>query len=289
MLALQRRFELQDRGRSLEEAIHQADTDLISYRVPSEVMGSRIMSLILKSPYVVFGPYQYGRAHMLAEMVKDMIQGVDPARRWEAVGKLTILGGLGVAGYYGANKLLQYVTGNPQASVANVGPFGPLRAIGEKIVGTRDWGSLMSSLFDLAPILEVINQLDTGKDRWGEDLVPGSGPIDVPIEVGEAAASYIAPVQLALHALQKTDGWKRSLGSQFGLKLPEPGNAQAIAAAKNREAGIDLGRVRRDIIDQWVREWLHQPLPPAKPKGRPRGQSKLPVSVWWAEHHPGSQ
>ena len=257
--ALQRQFELEARGLSKREAIRQAEIDIPNYRVPSEVMGTRIGSLILKSPYVVFGPWQYGRAKMLSSMVKDLVQGADKERRWEALGKLTMLGALGVGGYAGGNYTLKKATGNPDATVANVGIYGPLRGIYDYATGKKDWSGMMGSLFDLGPILDVINELDTGKNRWGQSLVPGSG-VSVPIEVGEAAAQHVYPVALALHALEKTDGWKRSLGTLFALNLPEPGLQKAIEGAKAKEASIDLGRVRRDILDQWVRMWLHDPV-----------------------------
>src|SRR5262249_7820261 len=71
---MQRVMELQRKGMGIREAIKEAEKHIPNYRLPSEIMGSRIMSEVMGNPnLLMFNRYHYGVFNSYANMIKDAV------------------------------------------------------------------------------------------------------------------------------------------------------------------------------------------------------------------------
>ena len=245
MLMLQRQFELEARGKPTRQAIFEAEKDIPNYRVPSEVMGSRLLSMGLKSPnFMNFGRYHYGLMRSLSEMVKDMIgPKATLAERTEAAGKLTVLGMIGILGFPALDALLRQVTGNEDATARRAGPLSVLSAGGtlarnayqkfsgesadlrnpfgqQLLPGDKEWVSITAPLMTPAPTMAMIPEVVWGRDWMGREIVdPRASPMGMAVQTGEAVASHISPLQMLMQSAQE-GGATQAAGGLVGLSLP---------------------------------------------------------------------
>jgi hypothetical protein len=278
MLMLQRQFELEAKGMPTREAIFQTERDIPNYRIPSEVMGSRNLSLALKSPSLFnFGRYHYGLVRSLGEMIKDMIgPKATLAERTEAAGKLTVLGMIGVLGYPALDTLLRQVTGNQDATVKRAGPLGVLSAggylarntyqkftgetadlrnpMGQQLLpGDKEWVSIVAPLLTPAPTMTMIPEVAWGRDWMGREIVdPRSSPMGMAVQAGEAATSHISPLGMARQSMEE-GGTAQALGGLVGFSLPRktPGPS---GRTEKMLRGRARSRERRDPVQNWIEE-----------------------------------
>lgn len=255
MFMLQRQFELMRKGLPVRAAIREAERDIPNYRVPSEVMGSRAVSELIRSPrYLLFGRYKYGQFRALSEMAKDLVKGSGEQRK-EAMGKLLVLFGLGAVAYPLADRAVRAVTGNPQASVYRRGPMSPIQAPIDLEQGQRDWMSAVSSIVTPAPAVSGALELTRNQNAFGQPIVkPGSSPLGVAIQLGEYAGSQIGPLQTAEDLARQ--GIDPVIARQLGIKLPTPQATAAKAKAERRELPAARRAEARDPVEQAIRRAL---------------------------------
>lgn len=168
---LQRVFELEGRGLSRAEAIKEAEKHIPNYRIPSQVMGSRMFSEVMQDPAVTsFGRYHYGVWNSYSNMVSDLVKG-SKKERIEAVGNMMALGLLAYGVYpivdYGLHKL----TGNEDIRKLRRGPAAIPDAV-YKLLGPKEKSmtDIIGNSITLSPVFkEGIQQLSnrdlfTGKN-----------------------------------------------------------------------------------------------------------------------------
>jgi hypothetical protein len=255
MLLLQRQFELEAKGLPTREAIMQAEKDIPNYRIPSEIMGSRPLAEALRNPNIAnFGRYKYGQIKSLGSMVTELIgPKATPRERFEAAGKLTVLGVLGTVAYPIMDAALQQKTGNPEAQVRRFGPLAPLDAIYGFSTGQRDYASAIASFLTIAPVAEMGVEALTGNNpETGQPLVDANTTLGRNVQRGEAVASHLYPAQLAMQAMHP-GGLAQAGGGLVGLRLPPPGTAQRRAKAQRMQRGRAKSREKRDPVENTLR------------------------------------
>jgi hypothetical protein len=270
MLMLQRQFELEMKGMPTRQAIRSAEKDIPNYRVPSEVLGSHSMAMAIKSPnWLNFGRYKYGQINALGQMVKDMIGPKATAReRWEAVGKLTVLGTIATMGYPALDALLQGMTGNENAQVRRAGPFALLDAMRGLAQGDKEWAAAVSSFITPSPIVEGIVETATDVDWLGRPVVDDrASGLGMGVQAGEAVANQFYPAQLGMQAArtaQQGGNPAQALAPLVGLKMPAatPGPS---GRTEKMLRGRARARERKDPIEGWISE--HNPFDVAPPPG----------------------
>lgn len=275
MMMLQRKFELEARGKNPREAIFEAERDIPNYRVPSQVAGSRMLAEALKdSNKMNFGRYRYGQIRAISEMMKDLLgppSKTNMQARWDALGKLTILGFIGVSLYPALDAVLQEVSGDEHAHVHRFGPMTPLSAggalarnayrvgggdvpdkINKLLPGDKGWASAISSVVTLAPTWQGAVEFGSNHDWLGREVVgsqvTGLGP--AAIQVGEAVGNQLMPTRAAMQALGP-GGPEQALGGLVGLNLPgrEPGPS---GRTQKMLRGRERSRERRDPVQQLI-------------------------------------
>lgn len=250
MFMLQRQFELERKGLATRDAIFQAEKDIPNYRVPSEVMGSHVLSEILRSPnWINFGRYKYGQVKAIGSMVKDMVgPNVTGQARIDAIGKATVMAAMATVAYPLINNGIQQLTGNPDASLRAFGPFALSNAIQGFYEGQKNWVSAVSSFMSLAPVIDLATKIKTNQDVFGRKII---NPAHTgPEQVGDAMRAAIGqfyPGQLLLQTL-KPGGTEASIGSLLGLSLPPV--PQQRPAYERREENIYRRQMRKEWLDK---------------------------------------
>lgn len=254
MFMLQRQFELERQGLPVRAAIREAERDIPNYRVPSEVMGSRAVAALIKSPYaVMFGRYKYGQFRAYAEIIKPLLKG-SAEERHEAAGKLLVMGLLMYGAYPLADAALKKVTGNPDAQAQRFGPFSVPEALTELSTGQRDWVSALSSIISPAPTIETGTEVLHNRDVFGREIInPESTGLGKAVQAEEYAVGKVPPAAMVQQGLTRPGGLGQSLGRAVGIKLPDAQAAARREKGKQYERRQARGRERKDVIEQYLR------------------------------------
>lgn len=265
MFLMQRYFELMRKGMARPAAIQQAEREIPNYRIPSEVMGSRFMSQVMRNPdLLAFGRYKYGQFRAYAETIKDLLgPGKSAAERTRALGQAMLLGLFAYGVYEYANPAVQKLTGNPGANVQAGGPWAPVQAVGEYGLGwgkeQRDWATMVGSIITPSPLFEGASEAVTGRNFFGQNIVNRESPWEDQIaQGGEWAASKVGPLELAQQATNP-GGAGRAMARQIaGVKIPNPAGARGRVFAEKQDRARAKSFARRDVPAQVIREKLRK-------------------------------
>ena len=90
MMTMQRVLELERKGMRTREAITEAEKHIPNYRIPPQVLGSRMFAAALKDPSLtVFSRYHYGQWKSYAHMAKDLASAYqNPGQAFKAMGNV---------------------------------------------------------------------------------------------------------------------------------------------------------------------------------------------------------
>lgn len=172
VLYMQRYLELRDKGASVEQAIHDTELFMPTYRMPSRVLGMRWPSQVLGSMNITaFGRYTVSKFTAIANEIKTL---VDPKASYEgrtaAVGRLAVTTLMMTVGQAYMNSLMQQITGNENASFGFGGPLGIVEKGAKFLEGPTvdNFSKLLSTMFTPAPLpVEAFSQI------WGRDSFTG--------------------------------------------------------------------------------------------------------------------
>ncbi len=122
---MQHVMELERKGMPIREAIAKAEKHIPNYRIPPQVMGSRLLAERLKDPTVFeFSRYHFGQFASYAHMAKDLVgKNATKAERLEAMGNVFITGVIMLVIWPLINKGIQKLTGRDDIEL---GPKGSL-------------------------------------------------------------------------------------------------------------------------------------------------------------------
>lgn len=158
---VQRVLELEGKGMSRQEAIHEAERDIPNYRIPAQVLGSRPLAQIMQDPNVtVFSRYHYGVFKSYAEMLKGISKG-----NVEDMGKLFTLGVLTWGIYPVISMGLAKITGDERAEKLKRGPAAFPSNLIDMYEGDKTWGQVLGSAFTWAPGARLAVGLIAGGGR----------------------------------------------------------------------------------------------------------------------------
>lgn len=251
---LQRQFELERRGLPVREAIRQAERDIANYRVPTEVMGSHAMSQFLQDPtFMAFGRYRYGQIGQIARIVHDIVgPGVKGSARFEAIGKATVGVAVAMGAFALLNAGLQSMLG-PNARFLPSGPFSLVSAVYGWTTGQKDWVSMIGSLLTLAPAIDILGYIKTGKDIFGRDVIgKGSSTAGKVAESLEAIANSYYPAKL-LVTLAKNGPEEVLLNLLHATNKPPYKPTAKSVQYQRRE---QRGRENHDAFEQWLKQHI---------------------------------
>ncbi|HXC76801.1 MAG TPA: hypothetical protein VNU19_07105 [Candidatus Acidoferrum sp.] len=263
ILMLTREFEHERMGRTVSEAIQKTEQDIVAYRLPSSI--NRVIHGLFNSPLVsMFGRYDYGQARGLALMVKQAVMGSKLTSRAEAIGKLTVLLGVGVFGYGALNNWLEKTTGNPNASFSSFG-YQKFVHAGFEVAEGR-WAAAIGTVLHLSPFINILEELQSGLDKWGQPLINTAGTWrDTAISIAEKMGNSLPLGADGISALQHSNNTDQFLeqfiGSQVGLRLGPGQSAGQKLYWKGRDQKTARRQLQKDKIIQGehsIEGWLTQ-------------------------------
>jgi len=211
---------------TLKEAIDVAERHMPNYRLPSEVVGSRIVSQVLRDPRVsLFSRYHYGMVKSLVNTLKD----VDPRNLKTPEGRQHFREGvdsmiaIGVALsvlYPLMDKMAEAVFGEG-AEQRRAGPFHLLHAGLDVYSGKKDASALVWPVFTFNPVLLTLGQLGLNKKVFsGKNIYhPDDDFATIMGDVGMYTAGQIPQVPPVMSATADEGGESKLLAKQLDIKV----------------------------------------------------------------------
>jgi hypothetical protein len=211
---------------TLKEAIDVAERHMPNYRLPSEVVGSRIVSQVLRDPRVsLFSRYHYGMVKSLVNTLKD----IDPRNLKTPEGRQHFREGvdsmvaIGVALsvlYPLMDKMAEAVFGEG-AEQRRAGPFHLLHAGLDVYSGKKDASALVWPVFTFNPVLLTLGQLGLNKKIFSGKSVyhPDDDFATIMGDVGMYTAGQIPQVPPVMSATADEGGESKLLAKQLDIKV----------------------------------------------------------------------
>ena len=268
--------ELMEKGKSLLDAIHEAEKDIPNYRINSRIVvdnqaGRAASRFLQNSLFSAFGRYNNNKWRAVADMVKDIAKG-SGKDRVEAIGKALALASLVYFVGWPLTAAIKQLSGknNKQAS-----PFGPvavtddLKQIGElvapktmKRLGATDdqvqATQLFQSLIGLSPVLDESVTQVTGHNPYTDQPVQTLG------ERVQSAAQQVSPLGIASGLASgresTTDEIVKATIGERNVRKPAPPRVQT------QDAKARIKRENQQPVNKFITE-MGKKLKPFSPDG----------------------
>jgi len=242
ILSIARQSELAEKGVPFAQAIKQTEEHMPNYRVPGQVLGSRLMSQVLTSPVAtMFGRYQYNRLASYMNMAKTMVADPSIKNKAEALDKLAMLGVMLTLYYPALDKAWQAVTGNQNAKVTRPGAASVPQAAMDVASGEKGPAQGMQSVFSPG-VVEAPIELYHGRYLWSgqpvaypENLTDGH-PDQFARDLGSWIGSKISPVGQAQRIVEGGQSAEQFALSQIGVSTPTDQQMANKAKYGNKDA-----------------------------------------------------
>lgn len=249
ILSVARQMELAEKGVPFSKAIKMTEEHMPNYRVPGQVLGSRMISQLLTTPIAsMFGRYQYNRLASYMNMAKDMVSKETSIKdKAAAMDKLAMLGVMLTMYYPMLDKAWQGITGNKNAKVVRPGAASVPQALGEMVEGQKGPAQAAQSIFSPG-VVEAPIEAYHGRYLWSgqpiaypENLTDGH-PDQFARDIGAWIGSKISPVGQGQRIIEGGQDPKQFLLSQIGVQSPTDKQVAGKQFFKNRDAKTALRR-----------------------------------------------
>ena len=233
----------------LKDAIAEAERHMPNYRMPSEVLSSRMLSQVLRDPRVsMFSRYHYGMMRSLINTVKD----IDPRNLKtpegrqhfrEGVDSMLAIGvALGVL-YPLMDQMAEAVFGEG-AEQRRAGPYHMIQAAMDVSSGKKDASALIWPMFTFNPMLLTLGQLAINKKIFtGKEIYhPDDSIGDIASDVGSYAVGQVPQASPVISASTEEGGATKLVARQFDIKAKTEKDLEREARAKAYQQRTKKGR-----------------------------------------------
>jgi hypothetical protein len=166
MFMLQRVFELERKGLAADQAIREAEKHIPNYRIPPEVLGSRIVASVLKEPALTeFSRYHYGMLKSYAHMARDLAVGTGK-ERFDAMGNIMATAVMMAAVWPVVNYGIQKLTGDKDLELGPKGSTTIPKDLLDLYNGNKDFIQVLSGLVTIAPVLRTGMEMFPSNMDW---------------------------------------------------------------------------------------------------------------------------
>ena len=236
----------------LKDAIQEVERHMPNYRMPSEVLGSRGVSKVLKNPNIsMFSRYHYGMVKSLVNTMKDLnpqnLTSVEGRRHFrDGVDSMLAIGVAMAAIYPIMDSLAQALFGEG-AEQRRAGPYHLIHAGEQVLSGERDASALIWPVFTFNPMLLTLGQaafnknIFTGKPIYHPDDPAG----DIASDIGSYAVKQIPQASSLMAAVQEDGGEGKFVAKQLDIKVKTEKQREAERTARKREAAAAKGRIKK--------------------------------------------
>jgi hypothetical protein len=261
MIYTQSYLEKIEKGMSPQEAMIRTEQHIPNYRLPTTIMGSRAAAKVVGEPLAfAFSPYHYGVFNSYAHVVKDLAKGT-AEERVDAIGKLMIMGAMGMVVYPLLDKAAGYITGNPNAEAHRRGPIAIPNAMVRALQGKGDITQSLRSTMTLSPLAATAIEAYNNRDFANREILQkgtvariGTGPNRVQaagsaaVQEGEhLARGLVSPYGTAANALDAKRNLGQGLRDQLlDIKNPTPQATRYEQAARIKALGEERQRALKN-------------------------------------------
>ena len=236
----------------LKDAIIEAERHMPNYRMPSEVLGSRGLSKILRNPNVsMFSRYHYGMVKSLVNTIKDInpqnLKSPEGRKHFrEGVDSMLAIGVAMAVVYPLMDKLAQSIFGEG-AEQRRAGPFHLIHAAEQVIKAERDASALIWPVFTFNPMLLTLGQAAFNKNIFtGKQVYHPDDPAkDIAKDIGTYAVKQIPQAPLLMGVGQDEDTSGQLLAKQLDIKVRTERQRAATEKAKEREKRAAKARLTK--------------------------------------------
>ena len=261
MFMMQRVMELERKGMSAREAIAEAEKHIPNYRIPPEVLNSRLISEVLQNPTLTeFSRYHYGMLKSFGHMAKDMAVGT-PKQKFETMGNIMATAALMTIVWPAINYGISKVTGNKDTTLGPKGSTTIPSAVKDMYNGDADWVNVLSNLVTMAPVLRAGLEAFPSNTNWftgkriadPDDARHGRIGRVAAQEIEHAAQNIVQPYSMLNSADKTKKGLAEAIIDQgLGLRkrtkeqeIKKKGAFKAQASAAARRAAKPDGLIER--------------------------------------------
>ena len=236
----------------LKDAIQEVERHMPNYRMPSEVLGSRGLSKVLKNPNIsMFSRYHYGMVKSLVNTMKDMnpqnLTSVEGRRHFRDGVDSMLAIGVAMAAIYPMMDSLAQVLFGEGAEQRRAGPYHLIHAGEQVLSGERDASALIWPVFTFNPMLLSLGQAAFNKNIFtGKPIYHPDDPVgDIASDIGSYAAKQIPQVPSLMGAVQEDGGEGKFIAKQLDIKVKTEKQREAERTARKREAAAAKGRIKK--------------------------------------------
>jgi hypothetical protein len=233
-----------------KDAIAEVERHMPNYRLPSEVMGSRSLSKVLRNPNVsMFARYHYGMVKSLVNTIKD----IDPrnlktpeGRQHFRDGVDTMLAiGVAMAALYPLMDMMAEEVFGEGAEQRRAGPYHLIKAGMDVASGEKDASALIWPVFTFNPMLLSLGQLAFNKKIFNGKQIyhPDDDIGDIAADVAGYAVKQIPQVAPVMSATSDEEGGDTKLiARQLDIKARSEKDLEREARAKAYQQRTKKGR-----------------------------------------------
>jgi hypothetical protein len=200
MLNTQAYLEAKARGFTPKAAANYIAKDIPTYRMPTRLAGSRMLSKVYSDPLgFSFSRYHNGVINAMANTIKDARSGTK-SQRVDAAARMILLGAIAYFVYPQLDKAAKYITGNNFASIARSGPWAVTSTLADTREGRADPTQAFRNIASVSPLLSAAKELYDNRDFAGRTIM---SPGDVSAAMhGSVTAAGRVGVQAGEHAVR---------------------------------------------------------------------------------------
>ena len=233
----------------LSDAIKEAERHMPNYRAPSEILGSRQLSKVLKNPNIsVFSRYHYGMVKSLVNTLKD----IDPRNLSSPEGRQHFRDGIdsmvaismAMGVLYPLMDMLAEAMFGEGAEQRRAGPYHLIQAGVDVAAGKKDASALIWPVFTFNPVLLSLGQLIFNKNLFtGKNIYhPDDAIEDIASDVGTYAAKQLPQTGPVMSAVTEEEGDTQFVARQLDIKSKTQKQLDMEARAKKYQERTKKGR-----------------------------------------------
>ena len=233
----------------LSDAIKEAERHMPNYRAPSEILGSRQLSKVLKNPNIsVFSRYHYGMVKSLVNTLKD----IDPRNLSSPEGRQhfrdgidsMVAIGMAMGVLYPLMDMLAEAMFGEGAEQRRAGPYHLIQAGVDVAAGKKDASALIWPVFTFNPVLLSLGQLIFNKNLFtGKNIYhPDDAIEDIASDVGTYAAKQLPQTGPVMSAVTEEEGDTQFVARQLDIKSKTQKQLDMEARAKKYQERTKKGR-----------------------------------------------
>lgn len=233
----------------LKDAIYEVERHMPNYRLPSEVMGSRSVSKVLRNPNVsMFSRYHYGMVKSLVNTIKD----IDPrnlktpeGRQHFREGVDTMLAiGVAMGVLYPLMDSIAEAMFGEGAEQRRAGPYHLIHAAEQVVEGKKDASALIWPVFTFNPMLLSLGQLAFNKKIFSGKQIyhPDDSAAEIAGDIGEYAVKQVPQASPMISATTEEEGPTKLLARQLDIKAKSQKDLEREERAKKYQERTKKGR-----------------------------------------------